>query len=840
MSITSHAGLGLGRLLRLRGEPAQSPISQAERRRATTPAIAPRHAPWGDRLAVVTLLAVMLAAGILAYLPFTQTPSVTPSSAPVEVFSAERAMTELEAVASTPRPMGSPAHAQTIAAIQARLDELGIESQVVEGVATRNDFNQVFAGRLRNVIARIPGTGNTGAVAMLSHFNSLPTSMNANDGGLGVATLLETVRAIQAGPPLTNDLILWFGDADETTALNALLLQEHPWFRDVRFGFAFEAPGVNGPSVLSFAGQGDPSADPSLIGLGTSEGLDGGSAIATDNGRWLREALEAVPDTVIALPLNDLALGVSPDLGMSMMGTDIAGVSFNQIGDSTGYHTLLDRPGAVSESSLQDSGDTALALTEHFGNLDFQEVPETGGLVAFTVAPRLTVTYPAAAALPAGLTVLAGLVAVVVIAKRRSRVTLSGILLGLALTLLTVAVAAVTAALLTSLMAPDAHFARNPYGFGWRILFLSAVGLTVVGGLFLGATRLLKRDDRTAGLTLGPVVVVTLLAVLTAVAMPAMSYVFLWPAAASVALAAWQLLRPARAAKRWTEAGVLAAAGAVVAVVSVPLVYLLSSMAQLGAPTFAVLVAAFVALLGSVLVPQLRRLTGRRLWAVPAVLALLSLAFGLGAQVSGEYDATRPRPNYIQYTLDADTGRATWLSTGTDTDNWTQQFFSARHTPDRRAFSPGYYFGQDFDVVEAPAPPVKLPAPELTVLDDTTTNGVRTVRMLLTSPRGAPTAHVDLQLPGDLVAATIGGEVVKVDSGSSQRRLPLAAYNLGDEGFELSVSVRSNAAITGTLTDFSNGLPEISGITVTDRPDEYMPAPFDFRDPTAVTTKVRI
>ena len=55
---------------------------------------------------------------------------------------------------------------------------------MVEGVATRNDFNQVFAGRLRNVIARIPGTDSTGGVLLLSHFDSVPTSMNANDGGL--------------------------------------------------------------------------------------------------------------------------------------------------------------------------------------------------------------------------------------------------------------------------------------------------------------------------------------------------------------------------------------------------------------------------------------------------------------------------------------------------------------------------------------------------------------------------------------------------------------------------------------------------------------------------------
>jgi len=180
-----------------------------------------------------------------------------------------------------------------------------------------------------------------------------------------------------------------------------------------------------------------------------------------------------------------------------------------------------------------------------------------------------------------------------------------------------------------------------------------------------------------------------------------------------------------------------------------------------------------------------------------------------------------------------------WLSAGSDTDEWTEQFFHDGYTTGRRAFSPGYYFGQQFDVIEAPVPPVQLAAPELAVLDDTTANGVRTVRLLLTSPRGAPTAHVDLKLPGDLGAATVGGEVIKVDASASQQRLPLAGYNLGGDGIELSVSVASTPAITGTLTDFSNGLPEISGMTVTDRPDAYMPALFDFRDPTAVTTTIR-
>jgi Phage integrase central domain len=93
----------------------------------------------------------------------------------------------------------------------------------------------------------------------------------------------------------------------------------------------FEAPGVTGPSLLTFAGQGNPQADPPLLSLGDNEGVSlDNAAISTDNGRWLREALDAVPHPVIALALNDIALGASPDLGMSMWGTDLAGVSFSQ------------------------------------------------------------------------------------------------------------------------------------------------------------------------------------------------------------------------------------------------------------------------------------------------------------------------------------------------------------------------------------------------------------------------------------------------------------------------------------------------------------------------------
>lgn len=56
----------------------------------------------------------------------------------------------------------------------------------------------------------------------------------------------------------------------------------------------------------------------------------------------------------------------------------------------------------------------------------------------------------------------------------------------------------------------------------------------------------------------------------------------------------------------------------------------------------------------------------------------------------------------------------------------------------------------------------------------------------------------------------------------------------------MTISVRSTAPITGTLTDYTNGLPTLKGMTVTVRPADVIAAPFDFRDPSAVTKAVTL
>jgi Zn-dependent M28 family amino/carboxypeptidase len=102
-----------------------------------------------------------------------------------------------------------------------------------------------------NVIARLSGTASTGAIVLSAHYDSGATGPAAGDNGAAVAATLEIVRAIQAGPPLANDLIVVFSDAEEIGDLGAAAFnQDHPWADEVRLAINFEAQGSSGPAIL--------------------------------------------------------------------------------------------------------------------------------------------------------------------------------------------------------------------------------------------------------------------------------------------------------------------------------------------------------------------------------------------------------------------------------------------------------------------------------------------------------------------------------------------------------------------------------------------------------------
>ena len=123
-----------------------------------------------------------------------------------------------------------------------------------------------------------------------------------------------------------------------------------------------------------------------------------------------------------------------------------------------------------------------------------------------------------------------------------------------------------------------------------------------------------------------------------------------------------------------------------------------------------------------------------RWWtAAPALtVAVAALLFtGIGLRVD-HFDADHPAPADLAYILDTDTGQARWVSTDTRPGDWVSQYVSG---PGTSADTFGLVHGS---VTVGPARAADLPAPRVTVVDDSTTGNTRTLILRVTPQRQRP------------------------------------------------------------------------------------------------------
>jgi hypothetical protein len=209
-------------------------------------------------------------------------------------------------------------------------------------------------------------------------------------------------------------------------------------------------------------------------------------------------------------------------------------------------------------------------------------------------------------------------------------------------------------------------------------------------------------------------------------------------------------------------------------------------------------------------------------WAIPGVTALVALTLLGWASITSGFDAEHPRPNHIAYELNADTGEARFVSLDPELDSWTSQFF-----PDDPATADfEIQAGMETTAFSAPADAVALASAIVEVLSDGTTDGVRTVSLRITSPRGAQELEAVIEAQGEVQTAAIDGRVLDLtDYGPAQNgELRFDYVGIDTDGIELSLTIGSTEAITIGVTETSYGLPAIPGFSIQPRSDDQMQA----------------
>lgn len=335
-------------------------------------------------------------------------PAAVPADAPATDFSSGRALRHVEAISRRPHPIGSLEHEAVRGYVVNELALMGLAPEVQEATAVNDRWGVPYrAATVRNVLARLKGTGQGRAILLAAHYDSVTTGPGAGDNAVAVGALLETLRALKAGAPLRNNVIFLFTDGEEVGLLGAKAFVEgHPWAKDVGLTLNFDARGNGGPSFM----------------FETSDG----------NGRLMREFAEAAPHPAAGSLGYEIYRLLPNDTDASVFkGTGLAGFNFAFIDGATKYHTMLDSYANVDERSLQHHGSYALALTRRFGGVDLP-APKQPNEVYFNPYGELFLHYPGGLVLPLAVLVLSAFAAVVALGLKRRRVTAAGIALGAA------------------------------------------------------------------------------------------------------------------------------------------------------------------------------------------------------------------------------------------------------------------------------------------------------------------------------------------------------------------------------------------------------------------------
>lgn len=710
-----------------------------------------------------------------------------PASAPATEFSATRAMEHLKVIARKPHPTGSEENALVREYIVKQLKALGLEPQIQTASVLRSVPRWPVAGAtVNNIVARLNGTANTRALALAAHYDSVPSGPGASDDGSGTVTVLETARALTAGPPLGNDVIFLLTDGEELGLLGAeAFVEEHPWAKDVALVLNFEARGTCGPSYMF--------------------------ETSPRNGWLIGEFAKAAPHPVTSSLMYDFYKRLPNDTDMTVFKrAGLAGLNFAHTGCWPRYHTTRDDIWNTDERSLQHEGFYALALARHFGNLSLKNTAGPDA-VYFSLFGK-TLYYSQARIIPLTVLVLLAFVAALGLGLRKRQLQWRGIALGFLGWLGGAALAVAAAEILWLALRRTRFVSLLPYGMAYNSQ-LYALGFVTLSVAMLSALYVvLQRKTSVGNLAAGALLWWAILALLSGLWLPGATYLFVWPLLSSSIELSYAFAR--RNPESEVESALVWTLPAIVGILlfgSLPYILVTGlSTSALAVTTFA------VALLLGLLVPHLHLMTARARWLLPGAVTCAGVGLIIAAMSSGGFDAGHPRADNVFYALNADTGKAAWASTDQAPDAWTSQFLFG-HTEKGWLAE---WLPARVHVLESQATVAQLAAPNLSVLDDITMGESRVLRLWLNSPRHAN--GVWMLFPKAPVSdLDVNGKKVNRPGGVSE----LHYAGLPKNGIVLTMTVKARDPVEIRVVDQSEGLPEIPEAIFKPRPDDLMPTP---------------
>jgi len=328
---------------------------------------------WGPFLFSL-ILGVVLAA--IAIVP----PSPKSMAAPDTEFSAARAMEDVRIIAANPHPTGSAENAEVRKYLLRRLEELGASAQETTGQLPERPLARLnrWSGAnlpeqaFTNVIGVKAGIDSTKpAVLLMAHHDTVWGSPGAADDTVGIASILEILRALNTGPALDRDIIVLFTDAEEVGLVGAKqFFESNPLRKRVGAIINFEARGGGGTANMF--------------------------QTSANNGEAAKLYAKAVKQPS-ASSLSAFIYNILPndtDLTPALKG-DYVAYNIANLGRAEYYHSPKIEADALQQSTLQHMGSQGLDLTRALLSADTLPAPKADATF-FDAFGLFTVIYPPA------------------------------------------------------------------------------------------------------------------------------------------------------------------------------------------------------------------------------------------------------------------------------------------------------------------------------------------------------------------------------------------------------------------------------------------------------------
>jgi hypothetical protein len=519
----------------------------------------------------------------------------------------------------------------------------------------------------------------------------------------------------------------------------------------------------------------------------------------SDNNGWLIEQFgEAAPLPMAHSLSYELyrLLPNSTDMN-AFKKAGMPGLNFANIDGIERYHNPLDNMQGVDQSGMQHRGSYALALTRHLGNLDLSQ-PRSRNAIYFDLFGKWLIRYSTAWVLPLTLFVTALFVTLLVLGLRRRILSGREIGWGFLALIVSMIVPSLAAWLLWTVIwkispGPSAEATQS------RLLFLAFVALAIATTLAVYAFA--SKRARSENLVMGAALWWVVLMVGVSFFLPGASFIFHWSLLFSFIGLGWMFLAPESKKKSNIVNSLILSVCALPAILLMaPLIYQIFVGMTLN---WSVLVVALLVLLLGLLLPHLRLIAAPFKWALPAASAAAAIVLLVAGVLSNAAIAEQPSSRIV-YALNADTGKAVWASDLSQRDQRTGQFFNGAEQKGTLADFAYKRTSAQYSLAEAPVLP--LAAPEMSVLEDKSADGVRTLRLQLKSAREAGTLFLYLDSNAQVVDAWVN----KMPIEDHPDQWGMYIEGIPREGVEFKLQVKTSEPLKFRLVDQSYGLPPVN------------------------------